>query len=139
MRKRDLATLARIVGRNGRRAVAQAMLDMPNELPRRRARPSGPRDGAERRISDVGGFHFVEKQLLLMVAEGADEGKAHRAASELVAMATGLNADVVRRKHRLVARTLTNAERADYRRSLFVVGWDSFSTRVPWCPPEALP
>jgi hypothetical protein len=109
--ERDWIALAGIVRRLGKQNVAKRMLGMPNERPKKR-------DGRERRVTDFEAYHLMEKALAGLVAEGADERKAHRAAARLVADETGLTAGVVVQKHRKVARTFTEEERRSYRQSL---------------------
>ncbi len=60
----------------------------------------------------------MEKALIALGAEGADEKQLHRAAARRVEAATGRKADTVRDKHRQVVRKLSAEDREDYRTSL---------------------
>jgi hypothetical protein len=106
---RDWRTLRGIVRRRGRAAVAQKLLSMPNDPPK-------ARDGVGRGDKDFEACYLMEYALSLLAAEGSDE--SCRAASKLVAEATGLSAEVIRRRHGQALRGLTKDER---RRLLLLV------------------
>ena len=122
--EKDWAALAGIVTRRGRQAVVLTLLEMPNRRPERRSRATNPiitkvnpvdksvaflvePAAADRFVTNMEIFDLMEKAIVLLVMDGADEAKAHRKAAELVKEATGMGDSTIRRKHREVRDKLS--------------------------------